>query len=314
MRALLLIVVLCLLQSTAFSAKVYILKTTDRAAGIKALLKAYPLPDLQKKKVVIKPNYNSADPFPASTHLDTLRTVIRAVKRTTPESVAILERSGMGNSEKVLINTGIYALGSAEGVAVVNLDTLSHEAWTRRGTQETHWKTGYLVPNQLLEADYVINLPCLKTHRYGGDFTMSLKNNVGLVAKWHGRKNYMRELHSSKHQRLMIAEINKEIPCDLVILDGIKGFSTGGPAKGQLIKPGIMMLSTDRVAIDAVGVAILRHYGTTEKVAKGRIFDQEQIKRAAQLGIGAASVEEIELVALDQKAAALAKQLKASLK
>jgi len=34
-----------------------------------------------------------------------------------------------------------------------------------------------------LEAEKVVQTCCLKTHRFGGHFTLSLKNSVGLVAK-----------------------------------------------------------------------------------------------------------------------------------
>jgi uncharacterized protein (DUF362 family) len=301
------------LQSTAFSAKVYIIKTTDRAAGIQALLKKTDLSRLCEKKIIIKPNYNSDDPFPATTHIDTLKTVIRALKKVTPESITITERSGMGETGNVLDNRGVYALAKREKIKVVNLDALDDKAWTRKGTEETHWKNGFLVPNIVLNADYIINLPCLKTHRFGGDFTMALKNNVGIVAKWHGKRNYMWELHSSPHQRLMIAEINKYLPDQIIIMDGIKGFSRGGPASGTLINPGIMLFSTDPVAIDAVGVAVLRLYDTTEAVKKGKIFEQEQLRRAAELGIGSRSPEEIELVAVNADAEPLIEKIEGKL-
>ncbi|KPJ64987.1 hypothetical protein AMJ44_11635 [candidate division WOR-1 bacterium DG_54_3] len=289
--------------------KVYIVKTSNRVEGIQALFEKCGIPDLKDKKVIIKPNFNSDDPFPATTHIDTLKTVIQIIKTTTPESITITERSGMGDTDKVLKNRGVYTLAEKEKIEVVNLDALDDEEWARKGTTGTHWKKGYLVPKIVLDADYVINLPCLKTHRFGGDFTMSLKNNVGLVAKWHGDYNYMWELHSSLNQRLMIAEINKDIPCHLIITDGIRGFSTGGPEKGKLIEPEILLLSTDRVAMDAVGVAVLRIFGTTEKVSQGKIFDQEQIKRAAELGIGVKSPEEIELVAVNPEAKSIIEKI-----
>lgn len=293
--------------------KVYIIKTTDRVAGIQALLEKVDLSVLHNKKIIIKPNYNSDDPFPATTHFDTLRTVIRAVKAVTPESITITERSGMGDTEKVLEDRWVYALASAEVIEVINLDELEDKEWTRKGTIETHWKNGFMLPKIVLEADYVINLPCLKTHRFGGDFTMSLKNNVGLVPRWHGGYNYMLELHGSPHQRLMIAEVNKYLPRQIILLDGMKGFATQGPEKGKLIEPGVIMLAADPVAIDAVGVAILRLYGTTQKVSQGKIFDQDQIKRAAELGIGAKSAEEIELTAVNADAEPMVKKIQSIL-
>ena len=131
---------------------------------------------------------------------------------------------------------------------------------------------------------------------------MSLKNSVGLIAsRPKGTSyDYMRELHSSPYQRLMIAEINKFYNTDLILMDATQGFSKGGPDQGTLIKPGLLLASTDRVAIDAVGVALLRLYGTTPEVMKGRIFEQEQIAHAASLGVGVDSAEKIELIPLDE--------------
>jgi uncharacterized protein (DUF362 family) len=83
---------------------------------------------------------------------------------------------------------------------------------------------------------------------------MSLKNSVGLIAKRVPGVNYdfMGELHSSPHQRLMISEINKFYRTDLVVMDATDGFTTGGPDKGKIIHPEVFIAGTDRVAIDAV--------------------------------------------------------------
>jgi len=59
--------------------------------------------------------------------------------------------------------------------------------------------------------------------------------------------------------------------------------------------------STDRVAVDAVGVAILKYLGSNQDVMQRRIFEHRQISRAAALGIGVQSPLEIELVAADEK-------------
>jgi uncharacterized protein (DUF362 family) len=97
----------------------------------------------------------------------------------------------------------------------------------------------------------------------------------------------------------MIAEINQFYPVDLVIMDAVEGFARGGPEQGEMITPHLLLASRDRVAIDAVGVAILRRFGTTPDVSKGRIFGLDQIARAAQLGIGVSRPEEISIIPVD---------------
>jgi uncharacterized protein (DUF362 family) len=105
----------------------------------------------------------------------------------------------------------------------------------------------------------------------------------------------MKELHSSPDQRLMIAEINAAYQPDLILMDGVEAFVTGGPESGKKVNSGVILASTDRIAIDAVGVALLRHFGTTPEVHRGKIFEQEQ---------------QIELVTGDRESATFANKIR----
>jgi uncharacterized protein (DUF362 family) len=280
-------------------AEVFLIRTGDRKKGIQLLCEATGT-RFNGKDVVVKANYNSPDPFPASTHPDTLISLIWQISGQKPQTVALVERSGMGNTRRVLDQSGVYDNLVPLGVDIVILDDLSAKEWTHIPGEGMHWKKGFYVPNRLLRAGSVVQTCCLKTHRFGGHFTLSLKNSVGVVAKTMpgSAHNYMHELHSSPFQRLMIAEINKAFPVDLVILDALEGFVRGGPEDGERASPGLLLASCDRVAIDAVGVAILRSYGSTPHVMDGPIFNLEQIARAAELGIGVSGPEEITLVPL----------------
>jgi len=48
-------------------------------------------------------------------------------------------------------------------------------------------------------------------------------------------------------------------------------------------------------------VAILKHLGSNDNIMKPRIYAQEQIARAAELGLGASSPSNIQLLAADDK-------------
>jgi uncharacterized protein (DUF362 family) len=121
---------------------------------------------------------------------------------------------------------------------------------------------------------------------------------------------YMEELHSSTHMRQMIAEINTAYSPDLVVLDGVDAFVKGGPDQGTRAQADVILAGSDRVAIDAVGVAILRLLGTTSQVSQGHIFEQDQIARAAELGVGIKSPEQIQLVTDDLESEASAEQVR----
>lgn len=171
-----------------------------------------------------------------------------------------------------------------------------------------------LFPKLFEQADAIISTCCLKTHRFGGQFTMALKNSVGMVAR-HGPDGYeyMRELHGSSRQRTMIAELNTLYRPAVVVLDGIEAFTDGGPEAGRLARPEVVLAGTDRIAIDAVGVALLRIHGVGAPVSTGRIFDQEQIRRAVELGLGVTSAGAIELVTDSAEGRAVAAQVTAEL-
>ncbi len=290
--------------------KVFVLRTGDRASGVRELLKYFPVDRLAGKTVAIKANFNSADPFPASTHPDTLVALVASLQDAGAH-IVVGERSGMGITPDVLYGLGVTSLAEKLGFEVVALDHLKSDGWHREDLADGHWKRGFLFPELFRSADAVIGTCCLKTHRFGGHFTMSLKNSVGLVARLDPGDgyNYMHELHGSPHQRLLIAEINAAYRPLFVLMDGIQGFSRGGPEAGTLIEPGLLLASSDRVALDAAGVAVLRMHGTTPEVSKGQIFDQEQIARAAELGLGATGPGEMELVPVNKEARGICERM-----
>ncbi len=295
---------------------VFLVRTTDRAEGIRRGIAALGFPSRRGGRAVIKPNFNSADEFPASTHLDTLAALIEACRTAGAAEITIADRSGMGNTRQVMEDKGAFALAKRSGAAAVVLDEIPAEGWIAERLPGGHWARGVLFPRLLAEADLLVQTCCLKTHRFGGHFTLSLKNSVGMVAKHapRGGYNYMSELHGSPHQRRMIAEINQLYRPALVVMDGLEAFTDGGPDRGRRVAPEVMVLGADRVAVDAVGVALLRLHGTNPTVAQGAVFDQEQIARAAQLGLGVKGPEQIELLTDGAESRRVAERVRAELR
>ncbi len=281
-------------------ARVVVVRPSDRAEGVRAALAALELPSWKGQRLFVKPNCNSADPFPGSTHPDTLVALSRALLAGGAARLALGDRSGMGDTRRVMDEKGFSRIARDLDADLHVFDELPADGWVRQTVPGSHWSHGFALARPALQADAVVQTCCLKTHRYGGHFTLSLKNSIGLVAKRipGDTHEYMRELHSSAHQRRMIAEVNAAYRPLAVVLDAMEGFADGGPDTGRRIAPGLILASTDRVALDAVGVAVLRQHGTTPEVSRGSIFAQEQLARAAELGIGVGAADRIDLVAL----------------
>jgi uncharacterized protein (DUF362 family) len=294
------------------NARVAFVKTTDRTAGVARAVDLLGLPVFGGKDLFVKPNCNSADPPPGSTHTDTLVALVRKLQQMKAGPLTIGDRSGMGDTRQVFESKGIFKLGAELNAKVVVLDELPGDGWDLIHHEDFHWQRGFALPQVARKSSGIVTTCNLKTHRFGGHFTLSLKNSVGLAAKHVpvDPYNYMRELHSSPHQRRMIAEINSAYAPELVVLDGVQAFSTGGPEAGTLVDTQVILAGTDRVAIDAVGVALLRSVGTTPEVSNGPIFGLEQIARASELNVGVKNARQIELVTGDSASAAYAGRIR----
>ncbi|MFP3896105.1 MAG: DUF362 domain-containing protein [Anaerolineales bacterium] len=291
--------------------QVALIRTSERMEGVQRSLALLGAEGPDGERVLLKPNYNSADPAPGSTHNDVLRTIVDWLREQGAGDMVLADRSGMGQTRQVLEQKGIFSLGQELGFEVQVLDELEAEEWEMVQPPNSHWREGFPIARLAQETPYIVQACCLKTHRYGGHFTLSLKNSVGLVAKVVPGQSadYMGELHNSPHQRLMIAEINAAYTPDLIVMDGVEAFVRGGPARGEQVQANVFLASRDRVALDAVGVAILRHFGTTPEVSGGSVFEQEQIARAVELGLGAREAEEIEILTEDEEGETFAGQI-----
>lgn len=289
--------------------KVFIAYDSDRTRAARKVVQAHGLPELSGKQVLIKPNFNTADTPPGSTHIDTIRTVVEMVKAKGTKRIIVADRSGPAKTGKVFQEKGVFALAEELGFECLILDDMPRDRYIKIKPPGSHWMNGFWFAKPAQEADAVIGLCCLKTHQYGGHFTMSLKLATGFV-----HRSNMTELHTSViNQRNMIAEMNVAYRPALMVMDGVDAFYSGGPMTGSMWNANLTFASSDRVALDAAGVAALKMHGTTSKIEKRGVFEQDQIRRAVELGLGAARPEDIELVPVDEASKDPASQVRAVL-
>jgi uncharacterized protein (DUF362 family) len=279
---------------------VALVKTDNRKVGVSASLKALKINPVKGKDILIKPNFNTADITPGSTHNDTLVALVEKIWEMGAKSISLGERS-YPVTHQVMEEKGILPILDKLNVKVIDFDDLKEKDWVLFQPKKSHWRNGFRIARPILDAECLVSTCCLKTHQFGGIFTMSLKLHVGVVPTFRHGYDYMKELHSSPHQRKMIAEINEPFKPALIVLDGVDAFVDGGPATGKHVKGEVFLASADRVAIDATGVAILKFFGSNDSIMKTKIFEQEQIARAVELGLGSSSPSEIEVIPADEK-------------
>lgn len=289
------------------TARIALVKTEDRAKGIEAALKLIDFPSPKGKRVLIKPNFNTADPTPGSTHNDTLRQLAYEMKARGASGLAIGDSCGPGNTKTVMEQKGIPELARDLGSEVINFEELPSDGWVHFNPPGCHWKNGFDVAKPVVEAEYLLWTCCLKTHQFGGVHSMSLKLAVGVTKK----NSRFTDLHADQATiRQKIAEVNYGFRPHLIVMDGVDIFVDGGPMTGKLVRAGVVIAGTDRIAVDAVGLAVLKHHGSNEAIMSRKIFEQEQVARAVELGLGVRSPDRIEIVTADPESRDYASKLK----
>ncbi len=277
---------------------VAVVKTENRETGVRSAVQALDINPVNGKRVLIKPNFNTADPVPGSTDNTTLMALVDTLWEMGARSIALGERS-YPPTRSVMEEKGILPLLAAKEVAVIDFDDLSPAEWIEFTPDDSHWPNGFRVARPILDAECLVSTCCLKTHQFGGVFTLSLKLHVGVVPTTRNGFPYMTQLHGSPHQQEMIAELNAPFSPDLIVLDGIDAFVDGGPMTGKRARGNVFLAATDRVAMDAAGVALLKSLGSNRAIMDPPVFQQRQIARAVALGLGAGGPDDMDLIPAD---------------
>jgi len=226
--------------------------------------------------VLLKPNFNSADPFPASTDFEFLKAVVKLVYDYGAKIVMIGDSSTMTlNTRKVMEKLKIFDLLNMEPTP--RIYPFEEGEWIKKEIPEAKYLKSVSMPKILDRPDKLILLPCLKTHSYA-QFTGALKLSIGFM-----KPSERVHLHL-KHLQEKIAELNKLIHPDLIIMDARKCFINEGPAHGDVREPNLILASTDRVAIDVEGIKIIQSFKGNSLEGIGP-RELPQIKRAIEFGI-----------------------------
>jgi uncharacterized protein (DUF362 family) len=227
-------------------------------------------------KVLVKPNFNTADPFPASSDREFVGAFVDLCHQAGAGEVIVGEScTYFLKTKDVMKKWGCHELQAGRPwLKMVNFD---EGKWISRPVPQGKYLRAVSMPEILGHADKVFILPCLKTHKYA-QYTGAMKLAVGLM-----KPSERLPMHF-RHVQEKIAEINLVYKPDLAVMDARKCFVTGGPMNGELREPGLILASTDRLAMDIEGIRIIQSYSGSdlEGLAPEGL---PQIKRATEIGI-----------------------------
>jgi len=227
------------------------------------------------KTVFIKPNVVWPGPQPSRPAITTstavLQAVVKIVKERSPQRVIVGDRSARGfDSAATFDASGLRAAalaGGADEVYAAPTPAAAPGDWVllQPPQYQEMWETdgGILAMRKLVEADYLINVPVLKDHRWAV-FSLSMKNFIGAIGD-SSRGGLHAELGGDPGPLGRgIAILNQMFHPLMSVLDGWDALISGGPDGGVIFPDGawttprLIMASRDRIALDAAGVSLLK--------------------------------------------------------
>jgi len=218
------------------------------------------------KKIAIKPNLcyywksstgETTDPRVVESVIDIFRAYFN------PDEIYIIESDATVMRTKYSFKMLDYEkIASKKNVKLVNL--CNDELIPTDLKMKNSFSNRIKVPKTLMDVDLFISVPKLKSHSITG-LTCALKNQFGCIP-------YKRKIVFHKDLDRVIAFVNKLIPPDLILVDGIV---TNGktPKKLNLIMAGYDPVAVDYIASKIVGInhRRIKHIVESEKLGVGSI-------------------------------------------
>jgi uncharacterized protein (DUF362 family)/Pyruvate/2-oxoacid:ferredoxin oxidoreductase delta subunit len=230
--------------------------------------------------VVLKPNLLAAVPpwEGVTTHPAVFAETARALQERGYR-LAYGDNPSFGHRISAAVHrSGLAAEAEQLGIPLADFE---HGADAYRPAAAVHRQ--FHVARSVLDARALVNLPKLKTHGLT-TMTGALKNTFGVIPGFRMPECHVTHPDVDGFLR-MLADLNGLVRSALVVMDAIIAMEGNGPRGGTLVPLGLLIVSDDAVAVDAVACRVA-----------GIEADRVPILRMAEeAGIGCASAGRIEL-------------------
>jgi len=219
-------------------------KAIDLIGGIQKFVK-------RGENILLKPNCLAPDP--PETGTTTHPIVFEATAKILLDhgiNVCYGDSPSFHDPLKVMKKIGIY-----QKAVNLNLKLADFKSYERVYFDEGIQNRVFDIAKGVLDADGLISLPRLKTHGLTL-LTGAIKNQFGCIP---GTKKSAFHVKLSEVDKFsqMLVDLTILLKPRFYIMDGIKAMEGNGPRRGNLIKLGVLLLSSDPVALDAVASRII---------------------------------------------------------
>jgi len=203
--------------------------------------------------VLLKPNVLSPKKpeFAVTTHPAIVDAVCKLLKEAKCR-IIIGESDGVGMTEQGFEVSGIKGVADKYKARIVIFEK---DLKVRVHNGKNRVVKEIFLPKALMEADFIINLPKLKTHALT-KYTGAIKNMFGTVPGA-TKSMYHKTAPTEEKFSEALVDIYTFSKPNLVIMDAIVGMEGMGPGNGTPKKTGLVLASADGVALDSVASSLI---------------------------------------------------------
>ena len=135
--------------------RVAVVRTEDRRRGVARAIATLGINPAKNKNVLIKPNFNTADAVPGSTHNDTLVALVEELWRMGAATITLGERSYPLTREVMPAKGGVPLMEKLD-VKIADFDRLSANDWIGVDAPGSHWQDGFRIARPVLESECLV--------------------------------------------------------------------------------------------------------------------------------------------------------------
>lgn len=159
--------------------------------------------------------------------------------------------AGIAPTTQSLEISGLKKVAEEENAEIKNFDK---EGTVDMGDNHSVIDRLYLA-KPLFDADFIINLPKLKTHS-ACIYTGAVKNVFGCIQGLR-KAEYHKAAPNPKDFGKMLVDIHEATKIGLHIMDGITAMEGEGPTAGSVYSANKILMSTDPLALDATAIKMI---------------------------------------------------------
>lgn len=204
------------------------------------------------ERILLKPNLlRKADVDSAVvTHPLVVSAVARILQEAGCTHITYGDSAGVGSTEKIARGCGLTGEMEKLGIPLDNFgDCILADYSDGKAAKRFH------MAKAVVKTDALINISKMKTHQLER-MTGAVKNMYGCIQGLHKAKGHTKYSNAESFARMLI-DLNKFVKPKLYVMDGITGMEGNGPASGTPVDMGVLLLSTDPVALDSVCCALM---------------------------------------------------------